>query len=129
VYSQPVIDMLGMIPRIDLAVSYGITLGDSDIAVAACTLRGKKAPTAAEITAALDVVPEAERPDLVHIVPSIPIGPSYRPAADKLREHGLPTPTVRSWYADRDTGTYKRFTKAVATKWATGTAGATPAAR
>lgn len=129
VYSQPVIDMLGMIPRIDLAVSYGITLGDSDIAVAACTLRGKKAPTAAEITAALDVVPEAERPDLVHIVPSIPIGPSYRPAADKLREHGLPTPTVRSWYADRDTGTYKRFTKAVATKWAAGTAGATPAAR
>ncbi len=62
----------------------------------------------------------------MHIVPSIPIGPSYRPAADKLREHGLPTPTVRSWYADRDTGTYKRFTKAVAAKWAAGTAGATP---
>ncbi|MEE2032218.1 acyl-CoA synthetase [Rhodococcus chondri] len=129
VYAQPVIDVLGMIPRIDLAVAYGITVGETELAVAACTLRENKAPTAAEITAALDELPVDERPDLVHIVPSIPLGPSYRPAVDALRARGLPNPTVRSWYADHATGTYRRFTKAVAARLAAGTLGPEPAAR
>ncbi|WP_241386346.1 AMP-binding protein [Rhodococcus sp. CH91] len=129
VFTQCVADVLDGIPRVDLAVAYGITVGSRDIAVAACTLRGNKAPTAAEITAAFDDVLPAERPDLVHVVPEIPVGPSYRPSADALRDRGLPTPTVRSWYLDPASGVYKRFTKSVAAAWQTGTAGTPAGAR
>lgn len=120
VFSQRVADVLESIPRVDVAVAYGISTGGTELAVAACTLRQNKAPTAAEITAAFDELPARERPDLVHVVPEIPLGPSYRPGADELRSQGLPRPTVRSWYADPATGTYKRFTKAVAAEWREG---------
>ena len=129
VFSQIVADVLDSIPRVDIAVAYGITVGGTDIAVAACTLRENKAPTAAEITAAFDAIPPDERPDLVHVVRDIPLGPSYRPSADALRERGLPTPTVRTWYLDPGTGTYKRFTKAVAAEWKAATAGTSTGAR
>lgn len=129
VFSQRVADVLESIPRVDLAVAYGISVGGTDIAAAACTLRQSKAPTAAEITAAFDELPPGERPDLVHVVPEIRLGPSYRPSADRLREEGLPSPTVRSWYADPATGTYKRFTKTVAAAWKDGASRATPDAR
>jgi len=129
VFTMPVVDVLGMLPRIDLVVSYGVAVGETDIAVAAVTLRGNRAPTAAEITAALDAVPADERPDLVHVVPQITLSPSYRPIVDALRSRGLPKPSARSWYADRETGTYKRFTKAVAAAWTAGSDHAGPAAR
>ncbi|MGU3583974.1 AMP-binding protein [Rhodococcus sp. C26F] len=129
VFTQSVEDVLEAIPRVDLAVAYGISVGGRDIAVAGCSLRGNRTPTAAEITAAFDSVPADERPDLVHVVPDIPLGPSYRPSADRLREQGLPVPTVRTWYLNPDTGTYKRFTKAVATAWKAGTAGSPAGAR
>jgi len=82
-----------------------------------------------EITAALDALPAAERPDIVHVVPRIPLGPSFRPIADDLRAQGVPRPTVRSWYADPETGTYKRLTKAVAARLATGVVDSGSAAR
>lgn len=129
VYAQPVVDVLGSLPRVDLAVSYGVTVRHQNIAVAAITLRENRAPTASEITVALDALPVGERPDVVHVVAEIPLGPSYRPITDVLRARGLPAPSVRSWYADPTTGTYRRFTKAVATKWSSGTDRTGPVAR
>ncbi|MDV2475403.1 AMP-binding protein [Rhodococcus zopfii] len=129
VYAQPVVDALGALPRVDLVVAYDVRAGDADLAVAACTLRENKAPSVVEITAALDALPPAERPDVVHVVPHIPLGPSFRPIADTLRAQGLPKPTVRSWYADPETGTYKRFTKAVVARLEAGIVDAGSTAR
>lgn len=129
VYAQPVVDALGALPRVALVVAYDVHAGEADLAVAACTLRENAAPTALEITAALDVLPPSERPDVVHVVPDIPLGPSFRPVADTLRAQGLPRPTVRSWYADAETGTYKRLTKAVAARLGSGIVGTGSAAR
>lgn len=129
VYGQPVADALGSIPKVDLCVVYGVRTADTEVAVAACTLRENRAPSAAEITAALDAVPASERPDLVHVVPHIELGPTFRPVSGDLPARGLPKPTVRSWFADPDTGTYKRFTKAVAVRFAGVGAGPAPGAR
>ncbi|HET8992472.1 MULTISPECIES: alpha/beta fold hydrolase [unclassified Rhodococcus (in: high G+C Gram-positive bacteria)] len=129
VYAQPVVDVLGSLPRVDLAVSYGVSVGHADIAVAAITLRENRAPTASEITVALDALPVDERPDLVHVVAEIALGPSYRPVTEVLHARGLPAPSVRSWYADPATGAYRRFTKAVWTKWTSGTDRSGPVAR
>lgn len=116
VFTEPIVDVLGSLPAVDLAVAYGIPSGEKELAVAAFTLREGALPSAAEVTAALDVLPPAERPDVVHVVAHIPVGPSYRPSVTALRAAGLPRPGVRSWFADPETGTYTRLTKAVAAR-------------
>lgn len=114
VYTQPIVDLLVAVDRIDLAVVYGVDQGDVELAVAAITLREGRAPRLAEVGHALDSLPASQRPDIIHVADSIPLGPSFRPSASALREAGLPKPSARVWYLDPQTSSYKRMTKAVA---------------
>ncbi|TXG92738.1 acyl-CoA synthetase [Rhodococcus rhodnii] len=112
VYGQPIVDALGSLDTIDLAVVYGVRVGDRDLVVAAYTLRDGRAPTAAQLEDALDVLPAAGRPDILATVPEIAVSPSFRPSDRGLREQGLPAPGPRVRCLDRETGSYKRLTKA-----------------
>lgn len=118
VFSQPVVDTLVAVDRIDLAVVYGVQQDGAELAVAAITLREGRAPRLAEVGHALDGLPVSQRPDIIHVVESIPLGPSYRPRASALRKLGLPKPSARTWYLDPKTASYKRMTKAVAAEFA-----------
>ncbi|QCQ91266.1 acyl-CoA synthetase [Rhodococcus sp. SGAir0479] len=120
VFTHPIVDVLGEMPQVDLAVAYGVPAGEHQVAVAAVTVRGGRIPTAAEITAALGQLPIEHCPDIVHVVDRIPLGPSYRPSSSALQASGLPEPSARSWYLDTETGGYKRFTKAVAARYGEG---------
>lgn len=117
VFTQPIVDLLGEMPQVDLAVAYGVDAGDHQVAVAAVTVHGGRVPSAAEITAALGQLPIAQCPHIVHVVDRIPLGASYRPRTTELQAAGLPKPSVRSWHLDVATGRYKRFTKAVAARY------------
>lgn len=117
VFTQPIVDVLGEMPQVDLAVAYGVPAGERQVAVAAITVRDGRVPSVAEITAALGQLPIAQCPDIVHVVDRIPLGPSYRPSSSALQSTGLPKPSIRSWYLDTASGRYKRFTKAVAARY------------
>ncbi|MFD4368695.1 acyl-CoA synthetase [Rhodococcus sp. NPDC058521] len=114
VHTQPIVDTLVAVDRIDMAVVYGVPQGEVSLSVAAITLRPGRVPRIAEVGDALDSLPCAMRPDIIHVVESIPLGPSYRPSASVLRSAGIPKPSARAWYLDPKSGRYKRMTKAVA---------------
>lgn len=114
VYTQPICDALVAVDRIDLAVAYDVEFGGRTLAVAAATLRPGRKPRLAEVEEALDQLEPDKRPDIVHIVPQIPTGSSYRPSASLLRAAGMPAPGVRVWYLDSATDKYRRLTKAAA---------------
>ncbi|WP_072691185.1 acyl-CoA synthetase [Rhodococcus marinonascens] len=114
VFTQPIVDALVSLGRVDLAVAYGVEVGGVALAVAAFTLLDGRVPRVAEISDALGVLPLELRPDIVHVVADIPLGSSYRPCAEGLRAGGLPKPGTRVWYLDRVSRQYKRLTKAVA---------------
>ncbi|MCL2532823.1 MAG: acyl-CoA synthetase [Nocardiaceae bacterium] len=117
VFTQPIVDVLGEMPQVDLAVAYGVPAGEHQVAVAAITVHDGRLPSVSELTAALGQLPPGQCPDVVHVVDQIPLGASYRPGAAELREAGLPKPSARAWYLDTRTGTYKRFTKAAAARF------------
>ncbi len=117
VFTQPIVDLLGEMPQVDLAVAYGVPTGDRQVPVAAITVHDGRVPSAAEVTAALGQLPIEQCPDIVHVVDRIPLGPSYRPQATELQAAGLPKPSARSWCLDAETGRYKRFTKAAAARY------------
>jgi len=123
VFTQPIVDLLGAMPQVDLAVAYGVPAGDHQVAVAAITVHDGRVPSAAEVTAALGRLLIAQCPDIVHVVDRIPLGASYRPRSTELQAAGLPKPSARSWYLDADSGRYKRFTKAVAARYGESPAG------
>jgi putative long chain acyl-CoA synthase len=88
----PIVDALGDLDAVDLAVAYGVADPDSDrsLAVVALTaLHGRQIEPPA-ITEALADLPAAERPDVVHLVDEIPVTTWYRPSAGSLREAGVP---------------------------------------
>ncbi|GAB2642408.1 acyl-CoA synthetase [Prescottella soli] len=117
VFTQPIVDALGEMPQVDLAVAYGLPAGGDQVAVAAFTVHDGRVPSAAEITATLAQLPLAQCPDVVHVVDEIPLGASYRPRAAELQAGGMPRPSVRAWYLDAGSGRYKRFTKAAAARF------------
>jgi putative long chain acyl-CoA synthase len=93
VASFPIEDALGDLDAIDLAVVYGVPDpdGDRQLAVAAVTLREGHELDPAELADALGNLPQGERPDIVHVVPEIPVTTWYRPNTAPLRERGVPT--------------------------------------
>jgi putative long chain acyl-CoA synthase len=97
-----------------MAVTYGVNLGEHEVAVTALALRpGGSIPTA-DLTHALADLPVGNPPDFVHVVPDMQLSATYRPLVAPLRAAGIPKPSRRnSWYFDADTGTYKRLTQAV----------------
>ncbi|MFC9790829.1 AMP-binding protein [Rhodococcus sp. NPDC127528] len=116
VYGQPIVDALGGLAQVDLAVVYGVPAGEEELAVAALTLRPGSSLTAVDLADCLAELTPAERPDLVHVVPEIAISSSYRPRRSALAAAGLPSPSVRSWYYDPEKDGYRRLTRAVLTE-------------
>jgi putative long chain acyl-CoA synthase len=86
----PIVDALGDVEAVDLAVVYGV---DSQ-AVAAITIRDGHELEPGHVGEALDVLAEDERPDLVHVVNEIPVTTWYRPNTSALRAAGVPTDPI-----------------------------------
>ena len=96
VASFPIIDALGDLDPVDLAVVYGVPAVPGaepapQLAVAGVTLRSGHELDAAQITRALSGLAAAERPDLVAVVDRIPVTTWYRPNPDELRAAGVPS--------------------------------------
>jgi putative long chain acyl-CoA synthase len=104
VFSAPIRDELGDIDAVDLALAYGVASEgrDTEIAVAAVTLRPEHSLQARDLTHALSALPDGERPDVVHVVDRIPVTTWFRPRTDALREAGIPAPGegVQAWSLD-----------------------------
>ena len=104
--SSPIVDALGDVDAIDLAVVYGVPESGAEIclAIAAVTVRDGFELTPGAVAGALDVIDANERPDIVDVVKEIPVTTWYRPIATKLQAAGMPKPGPRTWR--RDGGDY-----------------------
>jgi putative long chain acyl-CoA synthase len=113
VYTGPIRDALGDLPAVDLAVAYGVVPAGAEhpVAVAAVTLRPGRDLPERELTGALGVLPESERPAYVHVVKTIPVTTWFRPLTGPLRAAGTPKPAPRHpvFELDRTTGRYVRM--------------------
>ncbi len=71
----PILDALGDLDPIDLAVVYGVPGPDPqyELAVAAVSLRRGRELDDESLSAALSVLDDAERPDIVHVVDRVPV--------------------------------------------------------
>ena len=113
VYSAPIRDALGELPAIDLVVAYGVGLAgrEHQLVVAAVTLRPGHSLDARSLGDALERLPAPARPDLVHVVDSIPVTTWYRPVTGPLRDAGVPRADPdRAWYRDRGGRRYRPLT-------------------
>jgi putative long chain acyl-CoA synthase len=89
----PILDALGDLEAIDLAVVYGVPDPSDDavqLAVAAVTLRNRRRLDDEALSRALAILDSPERPDLVHVVDEIPVTTWCRPNAAELRAAGVP---------------------------------------
>jgi putative long chain acyl-CoA synthase len=116
VFTAPIRDALGAVPEIDLAVAYGVPVGEGghELAVAAVTVRDGHELDLESVSATLRSLPEGQRPGLVHVVDVIPVTTWYRPLTGPLRAAGIPEPGARrqAWYLDRGGKTYRALTAA-----------------
>ena len=113
VFPEPITEAISRITAVDLAVTYGVPAPGGTVAVTAITLRPGRTVTVADLTEAVAAMAVGLPPDVVHVVPDLPLSASYRPTVSALRAAGLPKPSRNSWYLDTDTGKYKRLTAAV----------------
>ena len=90
----PIIDALGDLDAVDLAVVYGVAdraAPDVSLAIAAVTLRrGLRSSTPRRSPRRSRCCRRSERPDLVHVVDEIPVTTWYRPSTAALRADGVP---------------------------------------
>jgi putative long chain acyl-CoA synthase len=110
VYCEPITDALGLIPAVDLAVTYGVPTHGQPVVVAAVMLRPGASITAADLTEAVAAMPIGLGPDVVHVVPEMTLSASYRPTVSALREAGIPKPGRRAWYFDSESDQFRRLT-------------------
>jgi putative long chain acyl-CoA synthase len=89
----PIVDALGDLDAVDLAIVYGVAAERPGIslAVAAVTLLEGAELDPELLAATLAILPPQERPDLVRVVDQIPVTTWYRPSAAALRAEGLPS--------------------------------------
>jgi putative long chain acyl-CoA synthase len=108
----PISEALGELDAVDLAVAYGVRPrgAAAQVAVAAVTLRPRAQLDAGAIAGALRRLVPDERPQIVHVVRTIPLTTWYRPLAAPLRARGLPRAGRRAWV--RDGGRYRTLTEA-----------------
>ena len=110
-FPEPITEAVSRIGAVDLAVTYPVpTTTDHEAAVAALTLRPGASVTAADLTDALASMPVGLPPDIVHVVPELPLSATFRPMAGALRAAGLPKVGRQVWYHDPEDGRYKRLT-------------------
>ncbi len=113
VYPELVTDALGFINGIDLAVTYSVSVGTQQVAVSAVTLLPGATITAADLTEAVANMPVGRGPDLVHVVPQMPLSPTiYRPTVGALRAKGIPKAGRQTWYFDTVGNEFRRLTPA-----------------
>lgn len=112
VYAEPVVDALGFIDAVDLAVTYGVSVADRQLAVSAVTLRPGATITAADLTEAIDGMPVGLGPDIVHVVPKMTLSATYRPTVSALRAAGIPKSGRQAWYFDATTNEFRKLTPA-----------------
>lgn len=112
-YSAAINDAVGRIGAVDLAVTYRVAVGEQDLAVTALILSPGGSVTAADLTAALAVLPVGAPPDIVHVAPEMKLSASYRPLLGPLRAAGIPKASRSAWFRDHETGTFKRLTAAI----------------
>ena len=75
------------------------------------TLRPGHSLDARSVGDALERLPAPARPDLVHVVDSIPVTTWYRPLIGPLRDAGIPrVNSERAWYRDRGGRRYRSLT-------------------
>jgi putative long chain acyl-CoA synthase len=100
--SLPIAEALGDLDAVDLAVAYGVRppAAVHELAVAAVTRRVRTTLRAADVERALATLVPAERPDVVHVVRTIPLTTWYRPLVAPLRARGLPRAGRRAWMRD-----------------------------
>jgi putative long chain acyl-CoA synthase len=114
VFTGPIRDALGDLPAVDLAVAYGVMPAgvETEVAIAAVTLRAGHELTDRELTGALAVLPAAERPAIVHVVETIPVTTWFRPVTGPLRAAGIPEPAdgVQVWHFDAERDRYAPLT-------------------
>jgi putative long chain acyl-CoA synthase len=124
VYTAPIREALGDLAAVDLAVVYGLRPGGGhareQFAAAAVTLRAGRELDARELTHAMRVLPDAERPALVQIVDEIPVTTWYRPVTAPLRDAGLPPAGDRAFYLDAGGERYRPLTAAARERLASG---------
>jgi putative long chain acyl-CoA synthase len=113
VYAEPVTDALGLITGVDLAVTYDVPVGGRQLAVSALTLLPGATITAADLTEAVANMPVGRGPDIVHVVPELPLSPTtYRPTVSALRAAGIPKAGRHVWYFDSGSNEFRRLTPA-----------------
>ena len=120
VFPAPITDAVGAISGVDLALTYGVETPGGTLAVTAVMLRPGMSVTAADLSEAIASMPVGLPPDVVHIVPDLPVSASFRPVSSALRAAGLPKSGRNSWYLDADTGKYRTLTAAARTALAKG---------
>ncbi|GAB3019782.1 acyl-CoA synthetase [Mycobacterium bourgelatii] len=114
VYPDPVNDAFGRLIGVDLASTYGVTVNGQDVAVSAVTLCKGATVTAADLSEAVNKIPVGLGPDIVHVVPELPLSPTtYRPVVSTLRAAGLPKPGRQVWHFDSASKEFRRMTPAV----------------
>ncbi|MGH3469899.1 MAG: AMP-binding protein, partial [Thermocrispum sp.] len=109
VYTQPIRDALADLPSVDLAVAYGVPVGDTLVVAAVTAWRHAKVD-ASEVTRALAALPRERRPDVVHVVDEIPVTTWYRPNPASLTAKGVPEAGERAWYYHAESDTYLPLT-------------------
>ena len=111
-FCEPITDALGLIPAVDLAVTYGVQVDGRHVCVTAVTLRPGATITAADLTEAVAAMPFGLAPDIVHVVGEMTLSATYRPTASPLRAAGIPKPGRHAWYFDAHTNQFRRLTAA-----------------
>jgi putative long chain acyl-CoA synthase len=77
------------------------------------TLRRGHSIDARSVGDALERLPAPARPDIVHVVDTIPVTTWYRPLTGPLRDAGIPRGNRdRAWYRDRGGRRYRPLTAA-----------------
>jgi putative long chain acyl-CoA synthase len=110
VFCEPITDALGLIPAVDLAVTYGVPMDGHQVAVSAVTLRPGATITAADLTEAVAAMPFGMGPDIVHVVAEMTLSATYRPTVSALRAAGIPKAGRHAWFFDADANQFRRFT-------------------
>jgi putative long chain acyl-CoA synthase len=58
-------------------------------------------------------MPVGRGPDVVHVVPELPLDPTtYRPTVSALRAAGIPKSGRQAWYFDAGSNEFRRLTPA-----------------
>lgn len=119
-YPVLITDALGFVNGVDLAVTYRVPCHGRDIVVSAVTVRPGATITAADLSEAVADMPVGAGPDVIHVVPELPLSAVYRPTLGTVREAGLPKAGRNAWYFDAASQQFKRLTAAVRAELAGG---------